>query len=651
MRRTSVIIALMSFAFLFASAKDYSLASPDEKNVVKLSAGNGQLVWSLSVDEVLQCTFPELSMTVNGKSWRGAEGVQGVRRSSVDEAVDFIVPRRFSSMKNTFNALILKFEDYDIELRAYNDGVAYRFVGKKDVVAEINESASVVFPSDYESYTLLTDNYQNWFEKTYTIAPLSRQDTSMISICPLMVNTENCHLLFADANLYNYAGFFMRPKHDGFKMEWPMYPATYEMVDWNNKRYAVDRHDYIVKGNTKRVFPWRVVGIYPKDNDASMLTSELVYLLSEPAQGDWSWVKPGKAMWDWWMDYNIYGVDFKAGINTATYKYLIDHASAHGYEYVLIDEGWAEHDCTTRLNPDVEMPAICAYAKEKGVGIILWTKWVNLDKEMEKVFKMVSEWGVKGLKIDFMDRNDAEMVVWYETVARMAADYKMLIEFHGAYPNEGMRRKYPNLMTREGVYGAENDKWHMENTPQHHLNIPFIRQWVGPMAYTPGSMRNAQPEQFFPCISEPMSQGTRCHNMAMYVLYDSPIQMVADSPSKYNENSEWFDFLEGVPSFWEETVTLYGKIGQRLALARRCGETWFIGCISGVDNPTSESLEFDFLNDGNWNMLYYQDGVNADKNAKDYAKKTCSVNKQSVMPIKIARNGGFVAILKKDKNE
>lgn len=645
MRKIVAAIFLCTVSIL-SNAKDYSLFSPDGRNVITVTAGTN-LSLTLSVDGVKQCTFPEVSMKLSASQWGCGDKVKSVKRESVDETVDFVVPRRFASLKNTYNALTLRFKDYDVEFRAYNDGVAYRFVGKKDDVAEINESASVVFPSDYESYTLLTGNYQNWFEKNYTIAPVSRQDSTLVSMCPLMVNTENSHLLFADANLYDYAGFFMRPRHDGFKMEWPLYPATYEMVDWNNKRYAVDRHDYIVRCNTKRVFPWRVIGIFPKDNDAAMLTSELVYLLSEPSQGDWSWVKPGKALWDWWMDYNIYGVDFKAGINTETYKYMVDHAAAHGYEYLLIDEGWAEHDCTTRLNPNVDMPAVCAYAKEKGVGILLWVKWVNLDREMENVFKMVSAWGVKGLKIDFMDRNDAEMVNWYETVTRMAADYRMLIEFHGAYPNEGMRRKYPNLMTREGVYGAENDKWHRENTPQHHLNIPFIRQWVGPMAYTPGSMRNAQPEQFSPCIAEPMSQGTRCHNMAMYVLYESPIQMLADSPTKYNENPEWFEFLEAVPSVWEETIPLYGKIGENLALARRSGDTWYIGCMNGVNKATTAELRLDFLDDVEWEMVSYWDGINAGKNAKDYKKRTQPVTKNSVISVDMARNGGFVAMIKR----
>lgn len=644
MRKIIFLITLLLPASVMMTARDYVLASPDGKNVVTVSSGE-KAGLSICVDGVEQLSFSGLAMKVGGTRW-GLDGkIQSVKRESVDEEVDFVVPRRFSRMRNTYNSLRLRFRDYDFELRSYNDGIAYRFVGKKDAVAEIDESASVVFPSDYECYASLTDNYQNWFEKPYTIAPVSELDSSMVSMCPLMVNTENCHLLFADANLYDYAGFFMRPSRRGFTMEWPKYPATYEMVDWNNKRYAVERYDYIVKCNTERAFPWRVVGIFPKGNDAAMLTSELIWLLSEPAEGDWSWVRPGKTLWDWWMDYNIYGVDFKAGINTETYLYMIDHAAAHGYEYLLIDEGWSEHDSATRLNPEVDMPAVCAYAAEKGVGILLWVKWVNLDKEMENVFRMVSAWGVKGLKIDFMDRNDAEMVNWFETVAKMAADYRMLIEFHGSYPNEGMRRKYPNLMTREGVYGAENDKWHRENTPEHHLHIPFIREWVGPMAYTPGSMRNAQPEQFSPCIAEPMSQGTRCHNMAMYVLYESPIQMLADSPVKYNENPAWFDFLEAVPSVWDETVPVYAKIGERLCLARRSGDRWFIGCMNGVDKPVSQEIRFDFLDEGEWEMLYYKDGINAGKNAKDYAKGTCTVNSRSAMTLDIARNGGFVAII------
>ena len=276
-----------------------------------------------------------------------------------------------------------------------------------------------------------------------------------------------------------------------------------------------------MKCGLDRAFPWRVTGIF--DDDASILGSELIYLLSDKTRNDYSWVRPGKVLWDWWNHNNIYGVDFKAGINTATYLYMVDFAAEHGIEYLLIDEGWSERDDLLTLNPEVDMPAVCRHAAEKGVGIMLWAKWINVDRQLDEAFEMMRSWGVKGVKIDFMDRNDAKMVNFYERVARKAEECRMLVDFHGSYPNEGMRAKYPLLMTREGVVGLEYNKWSDRATPRHDLIIPFLRMWVGPMDYTPGAMLNAQRESFRVNAVEPMSQGTRVHQLAMYVVSRKPV--------------------------------------------------------------------------------------------------------------------------------
>ena len=307
------------------------------------------------------------------------------------------------------------------------------------------------------------------------------------------------------------------------------------------------------------------------DNASSILQSELIYLLSEEKEqaADYTWVKPGKVLWDWWNDRNIYHINFKSGINTDTYLYLVDYAAKHHIEYVLIDEGWSARNDLLTLNPDVDIPRICEYATEKGVGIQLWSKWVNIMRQMDEAFAQFSKWGVKGVKIDFMDRNDAKMVNFYEQVAIKATQYKLLVDFHGSYPNEGMRRKYPNLMTREGVIGLEYNKWSKRATVTHDVIIPYLRMWVGPMDYTPGAMLNAHPETFYENQHEPMSQGTRSHQLAMYVVYESPLQMISDSPTKYDKNLRSFEFIKSIPTTWDETVPLEGEVGEYIALARR----------------------------------------------------------------------------------
>ena len=347
-----------------------------------------------------------------------------------------------------------------------------------------------------------------------------------------------------------------------------------------------------------------------------------------------------------WNNNNIYGVDFKAGINTATYMYMVDYAAAHGFEYILIDEGWSGRDDLLTLNPETDIPAVCRYAQEKGVGVCLWAKWINVDRQLDEAFDLMKSWGVKGVKIDFMDRNDAIMVNFYERVAKKATECRMLVDFHGSYPNEGMRAKYPNLMTREGVVGLEYNKWSERATPVHQLIIPYLRQWVGPMDFTPGSMLNAQKDCFRISNIEPMSQGTRCHHMAMYVVYESPLQMLSDSPTKYDENPQWLPFLETVPSVWDETFPLWGQIGKNIAVARRSGDRYFVGAMS-AGAPEIAQISLDFLPEGEWMVKCYEDGLNAEKNGKDYRISSKTVTNKDVLAVGFASNGGFVAVFEK----
>ncbi len=642
-----LLFSLLATATLFsAAAKERRLASvtsPDGTNTVNILHDGQTLRYEVFRQGTRILAPSPLSMTVDGQTWGSEARCKRVIRREVDRTEHFTVARKYPSVQENYREVQIVYPHYRVEVRAYADGVAYRFVGTEAREGLVEgERIGYEFAEDYPSYTLLTKNLQNWFEENYTERNLSQLPTDSISLAPVMVRVGGCNVLLAEANLYNYPGCYLRPTGRGFEGVQAAYPRKEEFFDGTNKIYATEREPYLVKCRLDRAFPWRVTGIF--DSDADILGSELIYLLSDKTTDDYSWIRPGKVLWDWWNHNNIYGVDFKAGINTETYLYMIDFAAEHDLEYLLIDEGWSARDDLMTLNPEVDMPAICRHAEEKGVGILLWAKWINVDRQLDEAFDQMKAWGVKGVKIDFMDRNDAKMVSFYERVARKAAACHFLVDFHGSYPNEGMRAKYPLLMTREGVVGLEYNKWSDRATPRHDLIIPFLRMWVGPMDYTPGAMLNAQKESFRINAVEPMSQGTRAHQLAMYVVYESPLQMLSDSPTKYLENRECFEFLKEVPTVWDETRPLFGKIGEYIGIARRSGDRWFVG-IMGGEQPQQLQLDLSFLGEGQYVITSFQDGANAEVNGKDYRRTSEVVTADRRIPVNLATGGGFAAVI------
>lgn len=647
MIRNQLLTATAALLVLLpVSARERRVAnveSPDGSNTVNLLYDGECLRYEVFRRGERILTPSPLAMTVDGRTWGSDARPRKITRREVDRTEHFVVARKYPSVRDNFREVQLHYADYRIEVRAYADGVAYRFVGTSPVEGSVeHERVSYEFAGDYPSFTLLTRNLQNWFEENYTERPLNRLPADSISIAPVLVRVGECNVLLAEASLYNYPGLYLRPTGAGFEGVQAAYPRKEEFFDGTNKIYATEREPYLVKCRLDRAFPWRVTGLF--DNDAAILGSELIYLLSEKSSEDYSWIRPGKVLWDWWNHNNIYGVDFKAGINTQTYCYMIDFAAEHGIEYLLIDEGWSARDDLLTLNPEVDMPAICRHATDKGVGVLLWAKWINVDRQLDEAFECMKSWGVKGVKIDFMDRNDAKMVNFYERVARKARECRFLVDFHGSYPNEGMRAKYPLLMTREGVVGLEYNKWSDRATPRHDLIIPFLRMWVGPMDYTPGAMLNAQKESFRINAVEPMSQGTRVHQLAMYVVYESPLQMLSDSPTKYLENPECFEFLKQVPTVWDETRPLFGQIGEYIGIARRSGERWFVG-IMGGNAPRQLRLDLSFLGAGSYLMTAFRDGMNADVNGKDFSRTVEEVDSSRQIPVRLAPGGGFSAVI------
>ncbi|HET9803133.1 MAG TPA: glycoside hydrolase family 97 catalytic domain-containing protein, partial [Candidatus Acidoferrum sp.] len=401
--------------------------------------------------------------------------------------------------------------------------------------------------------------------------------------------------------------------------------------------------DYIAVTKGTRAFPWRVLGIAEHDKD--LISNSLVWLLEKPSMlTDTTWIKAGKVAWDWWNANNVYGVDFKAGINTQTYKYYIDFAAKNHLDYIILDEGWYKLGNVLEVVPDIDVAELTAYGKEKNVGVILWVVWKTLDDQMIPALDLWAKWGVKGIKVDFMQRNDQRLLNFYYKLSAECAKRHMLVDFHGAQRGASLTRTWPNLISNEGVRGMEWSKWSADTEPQHNVTLPFTRMFLGPMDFTPGAMLNATKTTFAPIFSRPMALGTRCQQLAMYVVYESPLQMLSDSPSNYEREPEAMEFLRAVPSTWDETVPLDGKISEYVIVARRTGKDWYVGAMN---NWTARDVEIDlsFLPAGDFKMDAYQDGANADKMAGDYKKTASSVTKSTKLKVHLAPGGGFAARL------
>jgi alpha-glucosidase len=401
------------------------------------------------------------------------------------------------------------------------------------------------------------------------------------------------------------------------------------------------RKDYIARTNGTRTFPWRVFVVTP--NDIKLLESDLVFKLAAPNKiADTRWIKPGHVAWDWWNANNIYGVDFRAGINNDTYKYYIDFASKNGIEYIILDEGWYPLGNVLEQVPGINVPELVKYAESKKVGVILWVVWKSFWDKIDEAVVLYEKWGVKGVKVDFMQRDDQKIVNFYHEAARKTADHHLLIDFHGAYKPDGFGRTWPNALTREGVKGMENNKWSKDISPDHDVTLPFTRMVAGPMDYTPGALKNMDKANFRPNFNRPESQGTRAHQVALYVIYESPLQMLSDSPSNYMKEQETTDFILKIPVVWDDIIGIDGKVGEYLLLARRSGKEWFVGAITNW-TPRDMDLDLSFLPAGNYSIDIFQDGINADRYAEDYKHLKNKVKSGDKMKIHLAPGGGWAA--------
>ena len=641
------LLPLCLFATTSLFTQSFELSSPNGAITATIDADTAFMLSIKMGEETLLPPSP-LGMKVDGQ-WLDAR--QPMRRAGKAENRNVIRPvvaQKSVEIAENYNEARLRFGDmYSLIVRAYDEGVAYRFDTEfeKPSITVSEEKLHLRFASTDTIYFPEEEGFYSHNERIYIPYAIGALKRKLASLPALVRTASGACVLISESNLRDYAGMWIRGMNGkGLQAVFPKYPEQ-EKAEGDRNVRVEKRADYIAVTDAKRNFPWRVFAIAQKDAD--LLSNQLVYLLSEPSQGDFSWVRPGKVAWDWWNANNLYGVDFRAGLNTDTYKYYIDFAAKYGLEYIILDEGWSKTDDLLSPNPDIDLPELFAYAKSKDVGIILWVLWNALDRQLEPALDQFAAWGAAGIKVDFMQRDDQKMVNYYWKIAEAAAQRRLLVDFHGSYKPAGLHRTYPNVISREGVYGLEQSKWDTSKHigPEHNVTLPFIRMVAGPMDYTPGAMRNAQAGNWAPVFNRPSSLGTRCHQLAMYVVYESPLQMLADSPSNYLREPECMEFLAAVPSTWQQSIPLDGKVGDYVAIARQAANgDWYLGAMTDW-SPRTLELDFSFLPKGQYQAIIHQDGVNAGRFAEDFQQLRQTVDSGDKLRIQLAPGGGWVARL------
>ncbi|MBN2480217.1 MAG: glycoside hydrolase family 97 protein [Bacteroidales bacterium] len=643
MRTLLITLLLLASNLRFASGQQYQVNSPDGNIQIDITAGP-DIAFSVNYRNEAILNPSGISISID-KTTPDVWKVRRIRRRTVEQDIHPVIREKSKTIRDHFNEITIEFRNHILlTFRAYNNGVAYRWETQMpDSIEILDETVHFAFHQNDSSLYPLESSFYSHNERLYKHFAIHEISRDSLASLPVLVTHDGIKMLISEADLYNYPGMWLTGNSGtGLTATFPPYPAEERLVRDRDRR-VIRTENFIAYTEGNRTFPWRVIMI--ERNDAGLLVNQLVYQLSRETEEDFSWVRPGKVSWDWWNALNLYQVDFRSGINTETYKYYIDFAARYGLEYIILDEGWSPTTDITVCIEDINMPELLSYAAEKNVGMILWVLWTSLDNQMEAALDLYQRWGIKGIKVDFMQRDDQVAVNFYERTAREAAERKLIVDFHGSFKPTGMERMYPNVLTREGVYGLEQSKW--DNTrsiaPEHNVTLPFIRNAVGPMDYTPGAMLNAQSRSWAPFNSRPMSLGTRCHQLAMYIVFTSPLQMLCDAPSNYYREPECMEFLSIVPVVWDQSVALEGKAGDYVVVARKAlSGDWYVGAMT---DWTARDLQIDFwfLEEGDFRMDIWQDGVNADRVAVDYSRYTEIVNNDMKKTIDLAPGGGWVA--------
>ena len=654
------IIFIIPFFFctnLFAFDST-TLSSPDKKIAVTIYYKD-KVKYSISCDNkiILQHSLIDLVLD-NGRSLSKNALLQKKSIRLVNQIITAQIPVSRKYIPDMYNELTINFKNnFAIIFRAYNDGVAYRIATSfKDSITVQNETAQFDFNSNAHAYAPViqkredVDVFHTSFEELYLYKPLDSLSPNDYMFSPLLVSTNDIKVAITESDLDDYPGMFLRgPSSNSLQSAFAAYPLQERVAEGDYPEMVVSkRAGYIAKTNGTRYFPWRVLIIAREDKD--LPANDLVYRLASPTKiQDASWIHPGKCTDEWIIDINLFNVPFKSGINTASYKYYIDFAKRFGFDRIMMDAGWSNTKDLFDINPNLNMDTLAAYAKHQGVKLSMWTLSMTLDKQLDSAIKQFQKWGVDFIMTDFIDRDDQKTVNFYKRIAEACAKAHLMIMFHGAYPPKGFNRTYPNNITREGVLGSEYNAWSDKVTPSHNLTVPFTRMLAGPLDYEPGILDNATSKQFKPIWGKVMSQTTRCQQLAMFVVYDNPLQIFSGNPSQGLLEPAFMELLGSIPTTWDETKILEAKVSNYIITARKKDNAWFIG---GMTNETSREFDLlpNFLDDGIYNAELCSDGINADTYASDYVIKNFTIEKNKSLHIKMAKGGGFVLRLVRQKN-
>jgi alpha-glucosidase len=655
----SGLLALLLLSSMILSAQkitNFDVKSQDGNLTLHVTVGQ-KLLWSVQLKGKQMIAPSAIALQLTNAEVLG-DNAQIISSNTAKINTSFAtVNYKKTTISDDYNELTLNCKnDFGVKFRVYNDGVAYRFFTKK--MGEItikNEIANFNFTQDYKAFFPYMWDYRGGakfnssFEALYKESNISKFAPDSLAFLPILVDeADNNKVVILEADLEDYPGMYLNVNETrtGFMGVYAPYPLETKMGGYENMNVIpTKRADYIAKTSGTRNFPWRAAVI--SQSDKELLNNDMVQKLASPSRiDDISWIKTGQSAWDWWSDWNISHVEFKAGYNTATYKYYIDFAAANKLSYIVMDWGWSSHTDIIDVIADVDIQALVDYGKEKGVGIILWASWYAVSQQMDQAFPKFAKMGVKGFKIDFFDRDDQLVIASTYAIAKKAAEYHLVVDYHGIYKPTGIQRTYPNVIGFEGVKGLENYKWATEDQPRYTVTIPFIRMMAGPMDYTPGSMRNSNKTNYRSIGSMPMSMGTRCNQLAMYVVFDAPFQMLSDNPTTYRKEQECTDFISSVPTTFDETVAMDGKVGEFVVIAHRKADTWFVGAMT---NWTARDLMLDlsFLPKGNYQAVIFKDGVNADRDATDYYKEVIKANPTDKLKVHLAPGGGWAARIEK----
>ncbi|MBE0640272.1 MAG: glycoside hydrolase family 97 protein [Bacteroidales bacterium] len=645
-----ILMAIFCLSAFAAKSQDFLLTSPNGNLEMKVSVNKG-ISWSLLLNREVVIAEAKIDMDFGNGQLAGSGEIISHQLIEKKSIIKPEVPYKDAEITDHFNELTLAFNNgIKLHFRTYKDGVAYCFedddVNRKFV---FDEQLHLNFPEGAFTYFPEEKSMYSHNERIYTHAALKDIAEGCFCSLPVMFETAaGAKVVLTETALHDYPNMFLKMiANEQFRAIFPKFvlEAIPNVERGPDRNQIITREaDYIAEMAGARSYPWRVFIV--SNDDREFIKSSLAYQLAEPSVlENTSWIKPGKVAWDWYNANNIFGVDFRSGLNTDTYNYYIDFAAANGVEYVIFDEGWTKS--TTEIldfNPEMDVKGLINHASGKGVGIILWVLWKPLSENPDEILETYKSWGAKGIKVDFMQRSDQAMVTSYESIAAKAAQLELLVNFHGAFKPGGLQRKYPNVLNFEGVKGGENNKWSDIITPDHNLTIPFIRMAAGPMDYTPGSMINANKANYAISWERPISLGTRCHQVAMFVIYEAPLQMMCESPSVYLQEQECTDFISQIPTTWDETIVLKAKVADYLILARRKGNDWY---IAGMTDWTPRTFEIPlYFLTGTYEATLLTDGINADRFAQDYKLTKQNLTLSDTVTINMKPGGGFAAILR-----